>query len=322
MRHNSIFFQLFFFLVILNLKIEAQERYKDEITDSVKVDTYTYSFKDGNPLDLDVYTPYFDNQQKRPLIFYVHGGGFMDGKRDDPGIKLFCKKLAQHGYVAASISYRLTRKGTETGFGCDCPAIDKRNTFNNAVEDLQDATFFMIKNRDQMGIDPQKIILSGSSAGAETVLNTAYQPPYCYGLDSGPVSYAGVISMAGAVPDTSRIFKESAIPSLLFHGTCDNMVPYSTAPHRYCNKSQPGYLILHGSHTIAEKLKKLGTPYWLYTYCNASHEIASKPMTANFDEIIDFCYSFVVNKGKEQRNTVIKTENKPCEYQSYNFCDE
>ena len=322
MQYNSIFLKLFFLFVLFNLSLQAQERYKDEITDSVKVDTYTYSFKDGKQLDLDVYTPYFDNIKNRPLIFYVHGGGFSEGTRNTPAIQLFCKKLAQHGYVAASITYRLTRKGTETGFGCDCPAIDKRNTFNDAVEDLQDATFFMIKNRDKMGIDPQKIILSGSSAGAETVLNTAYQPPYCYGLDSGPVSYSAVISMAGAIPDTSRIFKESAIPSLLFHGTCDNFVPYSSAPHRYCKESQTGYLILHGSYTIAEKLKKLGTPYWLYTYCNAAHEIASKPMTDNLNEIFDFCYSYVVNKGTEQRTTVMKTENKSCEYQSFNFCAE
>ena len=53
---------------------------------------------------------------------------------------------------------------------------------------------------------------------------------------------------------------------------------------------------------LPKKLKKLGTPYWLYTYCNASHEIASKPMSANFDEIIDFCYSYIINKGTEQKN--------------------
>lgn len=322
MKHFLLILKISLPVLIFSLNTSAQERYKDEITDSVRVETYTYAFKDNQSLDLDAYFPAFDNQAKRPLIIYVHGGGFSEGKRNDPGIQEFCRKLARHGYVAASITYRLTRQGTATGFGCDCAAVDKLNTFNKAVEDIQDATFFMIKNRDKMGIDPQKIILSGSSAGAEAVLNTAYQPPYCYGLDSGPVSYAGVISMAGAIPDTSRIFKESAIPSLLFHGTCDNLVPYATAPHRYCKEKQPGYLILHGAYTIAEKLKKTGTPYWLYTYCNAAHEIAGKPMTANFNEIIDFCYTFILNNGTEQRITVIKTENKPCEYQTYNFCTE
>jgi len=322
MKQSVFLLKILLPFLFLSLNSAAQERYKDEITDSVRVETYTYAFKDNQSLDLDAYFPAFDNQTKRPLIFYVHGGGFSEGKRNDPGIQEFCKKLARRGYVVSSISYRLTRKGTETGFGCDCPAIDKRNTLNAAVQDLQDATFFMIKNRDKMGIDPQKIILSGSSAGAETVLNTAYQPPYCYGLDDGPVSYAGVISMAGAIPDTTKIYKESAVPSLLFHGTCDNLVPYATAPHRYCKEDQPGYLVLHGGYAIAQRLRQVETPFWLYTYCNAAHEIAGKPMTDNFNEIIDFCYSFVIRKGTEQRTTVIKTSNKSCEYQSFNFCTE
>jgi len=322
MKLHNYFLTALLFSFFLFPSAQAQERYKEEITDSVKVDTYTYAFKDGQSLDLDVYSPAFDNQTNRPLIFYLHGGGFSGGTRNSEDIQVFCKKLARYGYVVSSITYRLTRKGTETGFGCDCPALDKRNTFIKAVEDLQDATFFMIQQREKMGIDPQKIILSGSSAGAETVLNTAYQPPYCYGLDSGPVSYAGVISMAGAIPDTSRIFKESAIPSLLFHGTCDNLVPYASAPHHYCKVSQPGYIMLHGSFTIAEKLKKLGTPYWLYTYCYAAHEIAGQPMSANVNEIVDFCYSYIVNKETEQKTTVIKTENKSCEYLTFNFCTE
>ena len=264
----------------------------------------------------------YDNQTNRPLILFVHGGGFAGGKRNDPWIQQFCKKLARRGYVVSSISYRLTREGTTTEFGCDCPAAEKRITFSKAVEDLQDATFFMIKNREKMGIDPYTIILSGSSAGAETALNTAYQPPYCYGLDNGPVSYAGVISMAGAIPDTAKIMKDSAVPSLLFHGTCDNLVPYATAPHRHCKEGQPGFIVLHGGYTIAQKLRKLGTPFWLYTYCNAAHEIASKPATDNFNEIVDFCYSYVLKKGQEQRTTVMKTTNKSCDYESFDFCNQ
>jgi len=322
MKRVIFLLSVFLPLCFSSLNSNSQVRYNEEITDSARVESYTYAFKDGKSLDMDVYFPAFDNQSQRPLILYVHGGGFSGGSRNEPDIQVFCKKLARYGYVVSSISYRLTREGKESGFGCDCPAVDKRNTFTEAVEDLQDATFFMIQRRDKMGIDPEKIIISGSSAGAETALNTAYQPPYCYNLDSGPVSYAGVISMAGAIPDTSRIFKESAVPSMLFHGTCDNMVPYATAPHRYCKEGEPGYLILHGSYTIAEKLKKLGTPYWLYTYCNASHEIANKPMSDNFNEIIDFCYSYIVNKGSEQKTTIMKIDNNTCECQSFSFCDE
>ena len=293
-------------LLILTYATFAQVRYLEQSFDEILTETYTYSTKEGENLDLDIYMPEYDSELKRPTLIYVHGGGFSNGTRDQSGVPEFCNNMASYGYVVVSISYRLTRKGKPGGFGCNCPATDKLNTFYAAVEDVQDATFFMIENREQFAIDPQKIIIAGSSAGAEVVLNTAYQPPYCYGLDSGPVSYAGVIGMAGAIPDTTVIYDESAIPSLLFHGTDDNLVPYGTAPHHYCDKDKPGYLILHGSQTIANKLEQLDVACWLHTTCGAGHEIANKPMTKYFDEIIDFCYNFVVVDKGETRYTVIK----------------
>lgn len=297
----------------------AQERYLEEITDSVDVETFTYANKDNTPLDLDLYLPGFDNEIDRPVFLYVHGGGFSGGRRDEPNIQAFCKKMARHGYAVVSISYRLTRKDTDTGFGCDCPAADKMATFEAAVSDLQDATFFLIEHREQFGINPQQIILSGSSAGAETALNAAYEAPFCYGLDSGPVAYAGVVAMAGAIPDTAKIYAESAIPSLLFHGTCDNLVPYGTAPHRYCSEDQPGYLMLNGSQAIAEKLRKLGKPYWLHTTCGGDHALAGTPMTQYFPEIVRFCHDFVLDGKKDQIHTILPGEHS-CDYPAFNYC--
>jgi acetyl esterase/lipase len=211
--------------------------------------------------------------------------------------------------------------GKPEGFGCDCPATEKMNTFQSAVEDLQDATFFLIENRESLAIDPQKIILAGSSAGAETVLNTAYQPPMCYGLDSGPVSYAGVISMAGAIPDTLRIYNESAVPSLLFHGTCDNLVPFSSASHRHCQPDQQGYLPLFGSLSIAQRLRTLQVPHWLYISCGAGHEIASDPMTSSFGVMVAFCYEYVVLGKGSIRQTIIPGDQRSCTYGNFDFCD-
>jgi predicted esterase len=309
-------------LLIFSAVSQAQTRYQEATFDSVKVDTYTYANKDGQNLDLDFYAPIPDPEQHRPLIIYVHGGGFSGGSRNSPEIASFCRELATYGYACASITYRLTRQNKETGFGCDCTAVEKLNTFHSAVEDLQDATFFLVERREVLGIDPQKMILAGSSAGAETVLNTAYQPPYCYGLDSGPVSYAGVISMAGAIPDTTRLFRESAITSLLFHGTCDDLVPYASAPHRHCRPDQPGYLPMHGSLTISRKLAELGVPYWLHTTCGANHEIAGKPMQDHMDVIIQFCYEFVLQKKNESFQTVVPGNQHICEYEHFNFCDQ
>ena len=321
---KRIMIRIWVFICLLTLggNLSAQERYQSEWFDEVNVETLTYATKEGEDLDLDIYLPQADTTTKRPTIIYVHGGGFTQGHRDDEGIRKFCNRLARYGYVVASVSYRLTRKDTPEGFGCDCPAVDKLNTFNAAVEDLQDAAFFLIENREQFSIDPQKIILAGSSAGAETVLNTAYQPPYCYGLDSGPVSFAGVISMAGAIPDTTVIYDESAVPSLLFHGTDDQLVPYATAPHHYCAEGTPGYLILHGSYTISEKLHQLHIPYWMHTTCGAGHEIASLPMTEYFDVITKFCYIYVVKGEGDERETIIKGKQDTEKYSTYNFCEE
>ncbi len=306
-------------ILSFNFELLSQERYSVSSFDEIKPETYTYAAKDGENLQLDIYLPQADPETERATIIYVHGGGFSGGERDSEKIKQFCNQMAGYGYVVASISYRLTRKNKVTAFGCNCPVEDKLNTFKWAVQDVQDATFFLIQNREQFGIDPQKIILAGSSAGAETVLNTAYLPPMCYGLDSGPESYAGVISMAGAIPDTDVIYNGSAVPSMLFHGTDDNLVPYSAAPHHYCKPGDPGYLILYGSYSIAEKLKDLGVPYWLHTSCGGGHEIADKPMTEYFDQIVEFCYKFVVKGEKETRNTVLKGAQKES-YKQFDFC--
>lgn len=310
---------LLFFLVFTTQIIWAQERYRSQIADSVSVDTYTYAEKNDTTLDLDLYQPAFDGIDNRPVVMYVHGGGFVGGERDEPAIQEFCKKIAERGYVAVSISYRLTRKGTSTEFGCECSADEKLRTFQAAVEDLQDATYFMIERREQFGIDPHRIILAGSSAGAETVLNAAFQPPYCYGLDSGPVSYAGVIGMAGAIPDIEAIYEDSAVPAMFFHGTCDNLVPYGRAPHHYCSEGSPGYLVLYGSYAMAERLRELGKPYWLHTTCGGNHALAGVPMSEYFDEIIQFCYDFVLKGKKMQIHTIIEGDHN-CDYPAFNFC--
>lgn len=310
-----------FMMIIISLNTFTQERYSSVLFDEINTETVTYATKDGEALKMDIYIPQNDSDFERATLIYLHGGGFSTGTRDSEKIVEFCNRLAGYGYVVVSMSYRLSRKNKETGFGCDCPAEDKLNTFIGAIQDIQDASYFLVENREQFGINPQKLILAGSSAGAEAALNAAYQPPMCYGLDSGPVSYAGVISMAGAIPDTVVIYEESAIPSLFFHGTDDNLVPYATAPHRYCQKGQPGYIVLNGPHTIVQKLDKLHTPYWLHTTCGGAHEISDSPMTEYFDVITEFCQRFVIDSEKESVKTVVEGKQKGGIFGEYDFCN-
>jgi acetyl esterase/lipase len=310
------------FVLCITVSLSAQNRYKAELLDEINIETVTYATKDGINLDMDIYSSLQDTATNKPAVLFVHGGGFFAGSRDHEKIQEFCKHLARYGYVVSSMSYRLTRANKPEAFGCNCATKDKEYAVEAAKEDVQDATFFLIENREQYGINPHEIILAGSSAGAETVLNTAYQPANCYGLESGPVAYAGVISMAGAISDTTLLYEDSAIPSLFFHGTNDKLVPYGTAPHHYCKEGAKGYWILHGPYTITQKLDKLGTSYWFQTVCGGGHEVSSTPLSDYFDVIVEFCSDFVLNHHKEQRRTFIKTEQVTEDQSAYHFCDD
>ncbi len=295
------------FVFFIHNSLHTQVLYLDEITDSICISTYTYIQKEGQNLDMDVYTPNYDNVKDRPVILYVHGGGFYTGIRNDEGALEFCKKIASRGYVAVSISYRLLRKGTKTLLGCDCPVKDKQMALGAVIDDLQDAVRFLVMNKSDFEIDTNNIILCGSSAGAETVLSAVYNP-FLYDVSSSPVKYSGVISLAGAIADTSCITKDMAIPSMLFHGSSDNIVPYGTAPHHYCSENSSGYLILNGSESISKKLKELGTPYWFYTINGKDHCVSWTPMSKQFNEIMQFCYDFVLTHDQKQISTNILKE--------------
>ncbi len=280
----------------------AQKRYLTEITNAVKISTYTYIKKQGDNLKMDIYTPVCDNNNKRPVLLYVHGGGFYTGIRNDEGVVTFCKDIAKLGFVAVSIEYRLLRKGTKTLFGCDCPKRDKILALYAAVEDLQDAMRFLMEKDSELGIDKNAVILCGSSAGAETVLSAVYNPNLLE-CNSQSIKYAGVISMAGAIIDTSVITKDIVIPTMFFHGTSDNIVPYNTAPHHYCAEGSDGFLFLNGSKSITEKLQQLGEPYWLYSIVGGDHSTSWKPMKEQFNEIVKFCNDFVLKHSLLQIST-------------------
>ena len=103
----------------------------------------------------------------RPELLYVHGGGFAGGRRDLPDHLDFCERMAKRGYVTATMSYTLVMKGKS--FGCDRPANEKVKTFLLTARDISRATRFILNRQRDLRIDQSKIILLGSSAGAEAI---------------------------------------------------------------------------------------------------------------------------------------------------------
>lgn len=276
----------------------GQVMFMDSMYKKVEATTHEFTTINDEKLGFDFYrSP--EAKGNLPLLIYVHGGGFSSGQRDSKGIAYFAKRLAQRGYAVVSVSYRLTMK--ELGFGCELTAAQKKQAFDDASHDVMKAVEHLLKNNaSSFNFNEQKVVLIGSSAGAEAVLNLAYI--YDYGESLQGFRFAGVVSMAGALTDLEAISPASAIPTQLFHGTGDALIPYQTGPHHYCNHQDSGFLMLYGSAAIAQRLKGLGASYYLYTINGGSHSWASIPMNNCMTEIVDFLYNDIV-KGKGMRQT-------------------
>jgi len=237
--------------------------------------------------------------QARPVIIFMHGGGFSGGSRTNEAEVKFAETAAKKGYVAVQISYRLTRKGQS--FGCDYEASGKMETFKLAAEDFMDAVNFMVQNKEEYRINPDKVIAGGSSAGAEAVLNAVYNERLMFEDLSNykNLKFAGVFSLAGAIVDAKYITEENAVPGVFFHGTDDNLVPYITGPHHWCDRDKPGYIILDGSKTITEKLDVLNSSYLLYSFEGGKHEHSGMPFDY-FPEVFSFFKQVFLNGEKLQ----------------------
>lgn len=300
-------------------------RYLTQVFTEVKNRTITYHRGETESLQLDLYQPVGDELRARPLILYVHGGGFAGGSRDELRYRQFALRMARRGFAVASMSYRLTMKGKS--FSCDQAAKNKILTFKYAAEDIWRATNFIVSRAEQLGIDKNKIVLAGSSAGAEAVLHAAYwNAGDLRDLPERPslpkdFRYGGVISMAGALLDTSLITKDNAIPTLLFHGTCDNLVPFGTAPHHYCDESDKGYLMLHGANSIAKRLHHLNASYWLVAQCGGAHEWNDRPLF-DFVQPMSKAVLEMVMEGKKRQQTYMVKEQKECRLKGSAACEE
>jgi len=98
----------------------AQKRYLNEVfanIDSVKNITYGQAVNlSGNEekLLLDVFSPQNDTVKKRPLLIFIHGGGFQSNSKSGAYPSLICNGFAKRGYVTASIDYRLGIASTKS----------------------------------------------------------------------------------------------------------------------------------------------------------------------------------------------------------------
>ncbi|MBO7282507.1 MAG: alpha/beta hydrolase [Alistipes sp.] len=257
--------------------------------------THHYATHDGFELLLDRYDTTTPCEECRPCMIFAFGGGFKQGSRDNEMYISYLERLAAEGIVAISIDYRLGLKLYPPTGGKVSMVKALANAVNVAVEDLYGATNYIIANAKEWGINPELIMISGSSAGAITVLQAEWLRSngdrMAEVLPEG-FRYAGVVSCAGAIFSTKGKpkFRREAAPMLLFHGTSDSNVPY--------HKSSIAGIGFFGSKHIAKQLDKVLSPYYFYSAEYVTHTLAATPFIDQQELILQFINDYVLRGRK------------------------
>lgn len=199
---------------------DAPVRYRDPIFDAVTVtNDITYGSAvnlSGQTvtLKLDMYRPTGDTTTNRPAIVWVHGGSFCCGNRTSGELVDEATTFAKLGYVNVSIDYRLESPGC-SGNQSNCIAA-----IQQATADAQTAVRFLRTSSATYGIDPERIAIGGSSAGAIAALNVGYSTS-----EDPSARVRAAVGISGANLAAGTISAGDA-PVLDFHCTTDPLVNY------------------------------------------------------------------------------------------------
>ncbi len=234
-------------------------------------------------LKMDVYAPAGDTQTDRPVILMAFGGSFIGGSRAD--VAFMCNILAKMGYVVVAPDYRvgffLPSEVTTT-----LAVLRGAHDMNACVRYLKKTA---AEDGNPYGIDCEKIIVGGISAGAIAAIHSAYLdklsevPAYMVndtaGLggvegNSGTPNYSsdalGVLSFSGAIGDTTWMEAgDAAIVSV--HEEQDGVVPFLT--QEVSVSGFPTGLIASGSGHVHVRAENIGLNHELRSYPGVNNHV-------------------------------------------------
>lgn len=127
-----------------------------------------------------------------PLVVFVHGGGWKRGSKDNATGQYKPVHYPGEGYAFASINYRLVPGAT----------------VEQQAADVAGAVKALVDRAGVLGIDPQRIVIMGHSAGAHLVALVGTDERYLKGAGLSFADIAGVIPIDGAAYDVPAQMKD------------------------------------------------------------------------------------------------------------------
>ena len=218
----------------------------------------------GRDLHCDVFLPPVAGAG-RTAILLVHGGGWLQGDRSQ--LRGYGILLARYGFVCVASEYRLSGEAV-------WPA---------QIHDVKAALRWVRANAEHYGINPQRIAVSGNSAGAHLALMLA---GLADGTLEGDGGNAGVSSQVAAVvaiypPTELRVRHPQDMIGLLLGGDVGRKTEDEASPVRYVHPGYPPTMLVHGnadevvpveaSFAMYRALIEAGAPAELHVYDGLPH---------------------------------------------------
>ena len=179
---------------------------------------FLYNWDDGFPgeemLNLNVWTPSINDSGKRPVLFWIHGGGYTYGSSHELPM-LDGQRLAQHhDVVYVSVNHRLNVFGY-----LDLSQIGGEpyaTSANVGMLDLVQALEWVRDNIARFGGDPGNVTIFGQSGGGSKV-STLLAMPAAKGLFHKAMVLSGPGLRQGE-PELSHRLAEAVLAELKLNG--------------------------------------------------------------------------------------------------------
>lgn len=189
---------------------------------------------------LDVYRPEQKSDKPLPVVFWIHGGGWQAGDKNDVGLKPAV--VTARGMIFVSTNYRLL------------PDV----TMDELTDDVAAALGWVHSKIADYGGDPNRIVVGGHSAGAQLAALLCTDARYAAKYGVALTSVIGCIPVDGDTYDIPRIIMTAEHRQMLYGGKMftfghrqkfgnspEKHVEFSAVTHVAPNRSIPPFLLLY-----------------------------------------------------------------------------